>query len=132
MNRYRATAVQVPRLYAVPPPPVEKSPPQAIAPSANPRPAAWIHVRGLEITVEAQSQSMLQLVDRALIAGLLRAGLAAEKEGVKLASAVSPPICYGKIRVSPEHDKETTRQRLAAARAAATAVLVEGGCDLAR
>ena len=68
----------------------------------------------------------------ALIAGLLRAGLAAEKEGVKMASAVSPPICYGKIRVSPEHDKDTTRQRLAAARAAATTVLVEGGCDLAR
>ena len=69
------------------------------------------------------------MADRALIAALLEAGLAAEKEGPKVTTAVKPALCYGKVRVARRGD-ELAERLLQAARAAAEKVLLAAGCEL--
>ncbi len=130
MGSYRASAV-VPRLFALPSAPPEPRDHEA-SKVLHRRPPAWVHIRNHELVVEVQDEDAMELVDRALLAALLQAGLGAEKEGVRVAAAVSPPICYGKVRVSQMGGADLARSRLAAARNAAIGLLRDGGSDLPR
>lgn len=134
MSRHRAAAISFPRLYSVPPPaPTSDKRPLDVAKSPPPsRIASWVHVRGGEIVVQVQGADALELVDRALITGLLQAGLGAEKEGVRMTAAVEPPICFGKVRVYSQGDDDLARVHLDAARAAIASVLHAGGCEILR
>lgn len=91
---------------------------------------AAVTVHRNEVYVEVHDATAIDLVDRALIVALLEAGTAAEKEGPHVTTAVSPALCYGKVRISPRGE-EHVRFHLEAARSAAVGVLAAADCQLA-
>lgn len=80
-----------------------------------------------ELYIEVQDAEAIELVDRALVAALLEAGVGAGKEGPHVATAVTPATCYGKVRVALRDD-DFVRRHLEAARRAALGVLRDGRC----
>jgi hypothetical protein len=99
------------------------------APAIDPSWRGVVIVHRNEVVVEVQSAASLDVVDQALIAALLEAGVAAEKEGPRVAHAVVPAMCFGKVRVSPR-DEEHLRKHLERAREAAVRVLRGAHCVL--
>lgn len=91
------------------------------------RPYASVTLLRNELYVEVQEAGAVELVDRALLAALLEAGVGAGKDGPHVATAVAPPICYGKIRIATRDD-DFVRRHLESARRAALASLREARC----